>query len=107
MPGLETQTAPAPVHTELIVNEVASYYKVSPKEIRSKKRNRSISVARQVAIFLLRDLTQMSFPEIGREMGGRDHSTAMYAFRSVEENRDSDAVLSRDIETLKRRLLQL
>ena len=72
-----------------------------------KKRNRSISVARQVAIFLLRDLTQMSFPEIGREMGGRDHSTAMYAFRSVEENRDSDAVLSRDIETLKRRLLQL
>ena len=101
------QSAPAPVHTELIVNEVASYYKVSPKEIRSKKRNRSISVARQVAIFLLRDLTQMSFPEIGREMGGRDHSTAMYAFRSVEENRDSDAVLSRDIETLKRRLLQL
>jgi chromosomal replication initiator protein len=49
----------------------------------------------------------MSFPEIGREMGGRDHSTAMYAFRSIEENRDSDAVLSRDIEILKRRLLQL
>ncbi len=101
------QAAPAPVHTELILQEVAAYFKVSPKEIRSKKRNRSISVARQVAIFLLRDLTQMSFPEIGREMGGRDHSTAMYAFRSIEENRDSDAVLSRDIEILKRRLLQL
>ena len=101
------QTAPAPVHTDLIITEVASYYKVSPKDIRSKKRNRSISVARQVAIFLLRDLTQMSFPEIGREMGGRDHSTAMYAFKTVEENRDSDAVLSRDIEALKRRLLQL
>jgi chromosomal replication initiator protein len=101
------QAAPAPVHTELILQEVAAYFKVSAKEIRSKKRNRSISVARQVAIFLLRDLTQMSFPEIGREMGGRDHSTAMYAFRSIDENRDSDAVLSRDIEILKRRLLQL
>jgi chromosomal replication initiator protein len=85
---------------------VSAFYKVSPKEIRSKKRNRSISLARQVAIYLLRDLTQMSFPEIGREMGGRDHSTAIYAFRTVDENRDSDAILSRDIEILRRKLLQ-
>ncbi|MDA8112983.1 MAG: chromosomal replication initiator protein DnaA, partial [Nitrospiraceae bacterium] len=100
------QNTSMPLHTELIVNEVSTFYKVSPKEIRSKKRNRSISLARQVAIYLLRDLTQMSFPEIGREMGGRDHSTAIYAFRTVDENRDSDAILSRDIEILRRKLLQ-
>ncbi len=100
------QNTSMPLHTELILNEVSAFYKVSPKEIRSKKRNRSISLARQVAIYLLRDLTQMSFPEIGREMGGRDHSTAIYAFRTVDENRDSDAILSRDIEILRRKLLQ-
>ena len=100
------QNASTPLHTEAILNEVATFYKVSPKEIRSKKRNRSIAIARQVAIYLLRDLTQMSFPEIGREMGGRDHSTAIYAFKTVDENRDSDAILSRDIELLRRKLLQ-
>jgi len=100
------QTSTTPMHTDLILNEVAAFYKVSPKEIRSKKRNRSIALARQVAIYLLRDLTQMSFPEIGREMGGRDHSTAIYSFKTVDENRDSDSILSRDIELLKKRLLQ-
>jgi chromosomal replication initiator protein len=100
------QTQSAPLHTDLILNEVAAFYKVSPKEIRSKKRNRSIALARQVAIYLLRDLTQMSFPEIGREMGGRDHSTAIYSFKTVDENRDSDSILSRDIEFLKKKLLQ-
>ncbi|MEC4682836.1 MAG: chromosomal replication initiator protein DnaA [Nitrospirota bacterium] len=100
------QTQTTPMHTDLILNEVAAFYKVSPKEIRSKKRNRSIALARQVAIYLLRDLTQMSFPEIGREMGGRDHSTAIYSFKTVDENRDSDSVLSRDIEILKKKLLQ-
>ena len=100
------QNGSTPLHTDAILNEVAAFYKVSPKEIRSKKRNRSIAIARQVAIYLLRDLTQMSFPEIGREMGGRDHSTAIYAFKTVDENRDSDAILSRDIELLRRKLLQ-
>lgn len=99
-------TSPAPVHTELILNEVATFYKVSPKDIRSKKRNRSIALARQVAIYLLREMTQMSFPEIGREMGGRDHSTAIYSFKTIDENRDSDTVLSRDIDLLKKKLLQ-
>ncbi len=100
------QNASMPLHTELIMNEVAAFYKVTPKEIRSKKRNRSIAIARHVAVYLMRDLTQMSFPEIGREMGGRDHSTAIYAFRTVDENRDTDAILSRDIEILRRKLLQ-
>lgn len=100
------QTSTAPLHSELILNEVAAFYKVTAKEIRSKKRNRSIALARQVAIYLLRDLTQMSFPEIGREMGGRDHSTAIYSFKTIDLNRDSDAVLSRDLDALRKKLIQ-
>jgi chromosomal replication initiator protein len=60
---------------------------------------------RQVAMYLAKQLTPRSLPEIGRKFGGRDHTTVIYAIRKIEELRTGDASLSEDIETL-RRLLQ-
>jgi chromosomal replication initiator protein len=55
-------------------------------------------------MYLAKQLTPRSLPEIGRKFGGRDHTTVMYAIRKIEELRAIDALLSEDIETLRRQL---
>jgi len=84
---------PTPVTVDKIIEEVARTYLVSPEDIRSQKRNATISAARQVSIYIVREITQMSMVEIGETFGGRDHSTIVYAMRQME------AKLSRDPHT--------
>ncbi len=94
------------ISVDRILQEVADYFKVLPKEIRSKKRHKTLVTARHVAVYLIRELTQKSYPEIGRELGGRDHSTAIYSFKMVEEKLESDPALTSDIVYLKKKLEQ-
>ena len=58
---------------------VADYYSISLEELVSKKRSRNISYPRQIAMYLLRDVTDMSLPKIGNDFGGRDHTTVLHA----------------------------
>jgi chromosomal replication initiator protein len=73
--------------------------------MQSARRARAVARPRQVAMYLAKQLTPRSLPEIGRKFGGRDHTTVIYAIRKIEELRTGDPSLSEDIETL-RRLLQ-
>lgn len=84
---------PTPVTVDKIIEEVARTYLVTPEDIRSQKRNAVISTARQVSIYIVREITQMSMVEIGETFGGRDHSTIVYAMRQME------AKLKRDPHT--------
>ena len=77
---------PVPVTVEKIIEEVARTYLVSPEDIRSSKRSANISSARQVAMYIVREITQMPMTAIGEEFGGRDHSTVVYAMQQVEKN---------------------
>ena len=70
---------PTPVTVDKIIEEVARTYLVTPEDIRSQKRNATISTARQVSIYIVREITQMPMVEIGQTFGGRDHSTIVYA----------------------------
>ena len=72
--------------------------------MQSARRARAVARPRQVAMYLAKQLTPRSLPEIGRKFGGRDHTTVMYAIRKVEELRAIDPLLSEDIETLRRLL---
>ena len=63
---------------------------VSPDDIRSSKRSANISNARQIAVYVVREITQLSMTTIGEEFGGRDHSTVVYAIRQVEKNLKND-----------------
>ena len=82
---------PVPVTIERIISEVARTYNgVTPQDIRSNKRSANISSARQVAIYIVREITQMSMSAIGEEFGGRDHSTIVYALQQVEKNMKID-----------------
>lgn len=81
---------PTPVTVDKIIEEVARTYLVTPEDIRSQKRNATISTARQVSIYIVREITQMPMVEIGQTFGGRDHSTIVYALRQMESKMEKD-----------------
>lgn len=82
---------PAPVTVDKIVEEVArTYGNITPEDIRSQKRNSNISEARQISMYIVREITDLSMVEIGQTFGGRDHSTVVYATRQVEKKIERD-----------------
>ena len=91
---------PIPVTVERIISEVSRTYSVSAQDIRSNKRSAQISSARQIAIYIVREITQMSMSAIGEEFGGRDHSTIVYAIQQVEKNMQHDSVYKETIEDI-------
>lgn len=82
---------PVPVTIDRIISEVGRTYGVSPQDIRSTKRSANISSARQISAYVIREITQISMSAIGEELGGRDHSTIVYAIQQVEKNLAKDA----------------
>jgi chromosomal replication initiator protein len=72
-----------PVRTETILAEAASYFGVSVDDLRSQNRSRPIVQARQIAMYLVRDLTDLSLPRVGAVFGGRDHTTVLHACQKI------------------------
>lgn len=95
-----TDDQPIPITVEKIIAEVANVYGVSPDDIRSNKRSSQISNARKVAIYVVREITQMPLASIGMEFGGRDHSTIVYAVNSISQSIQKDSSLKELVETL-------
>ena len=89
---------PAPITVEKIILEVADVYGVSPEDIRSSKRSSQISTARKVAIYVVREITQMPLQAIGTEFGGRDHSTIVYSISNIETAMKHDDHLKQLVE---------
>jgi chromosomal replication initiator protein len=85
-----------------IQKQVAAHFNIRLADMYSARRARSVARPRQVAMYLAKQLTSRSLPEIGRKFGGRDHTTVMHAVRKVEELRASDASFAEDLELLKR-----
>jgi chromosomal replication initiator protein len=82
----------------------AEHYGMTQADLISERRNRSIARPRQAAMWLAKQLTTRSLPDIGRRFGGRDHTTVLHAVRRIEELKASDAQLARDLEVLARKL---
>jgi len=91
---------PIPVTVERIISEVGRTFGVSSADIRSSKRSSQISNARQIAIYVIREITQMSMASIGEEFGGRDHSTIVYAINQVTKNMKHDTQYKETIEDI-------
>ncbi len=89
------------LNAENIRDLVAEYYEISPKDMMSKKRVRTIARPRQMAMALIRELTRDSFPEIGQVFGGRDHTTVMHACEKIDELRATDPTIDKDYNSLK------
>ena len=87
---------------EEIQRAVADYYNIRLSEILSQRRARTIARPRQIAMYLSKQLTARSLPDIGRRFGGRDHTTVMHAVRKIEDLRRSDSAMDEDITRLSR-----
>ena len=91
---------PTPVTVDKIIEEVARTYQVTPEDIRSQKRNAAVSKARQVAMYVVREITSMPMVEIGQTFGGRDHSTVVYALHQMEDRLEKEAHTKDTVEDI-------
>ncbi|MGE4325180.1 MAG: chromosomal replication initiator protein DnaA [Pseudodonghicola sp.] len=89
---------------EEIQRKVSDYYNIRLSDIIGPKRLRSYARPRQVAMYLCKQLTSRSLPEIGRRFGGRDHTTVMHGVRRIEELKTTDGQIAEDVEILRRAL---
>jgi len=87
-----------------IQTQVAEHYRIRKAEMTSARRAREVARPRQVAMYLSKQLTPKSLPDIGRRFGGRDHTTVIHAVRQIEKLRAADAELDADIRLLTRQL---
>jgi chromosomal replication initiator protein len=87
-----------------IQKRVAEHYNVRVADMHSARRARAVARPRQVAMYLAKQLTARSLPEIGRKFGGRDHTTVMHAVRKIEELKSLDRGFAEDVDLLRRML---
>lgn len=92
------------ISMENIQKTVADFYRIKVSDLLSKKRTRLIARPRQIAMCLARELTQLSLPEIGAAFGSRDHTTVMYACKTIENLRNTDSSLNEDFTLLNQTL---
>ena len=90
------------VTIEEIQKRVAAHFNIRLGDMYSARRARNVARPRQVAMYLAKQLTSRSLPEIGRKFGGRDHTTVMHGVKRVEQLRETDAAFAEDIDLLKR-----
>ena len=89
---------------EKIQAEVGKFYNVSVNEMKGTRRVQNIVLARQVAMYLAREMTDNSLPRIGREFGGKDHTTVMHAYEKIKGMIEIDDNLRLEIQTIKKKL---
>jgi chromosomal replication initiator protein len=92
------------ISVEEIQRKVSDHYNIRLSDMIGPKRLRSYARPRQVAMYLCKQMTSRSLPEIGRRFGGRDHTTVMHGVRRIEELKQSDGQIAEDLELLRRAL---
>jgi chromosomal replication initiator protein len=93
-----------PITMESVQKAVCDYFGMRMQDIRTKKRTKEVANARQIAMYLVKQHTQLSLSEIGRGFGGKDHATVIYACKQIEEKRQKDENLNKIIENINKRI---
>ncbi len=101
------QGDPKRISLDRIIEVVAQYYHLRPTDLKSTSRAKDISFARQVTVYMLRTLTDASFPKIGQVLGGRKHTTVLYAHEKIVGELDAHPVLSQQIREITARIKAL
>jgi chromosomal replication initiator protein len=91
---------------ERIIAAVAQLFGIDEDRLLSRERSREVALPRQVAMYLIREETSNSLPQIGKALGGRDHTTVMYGCEKIADRIDSDENLRRQVVALRERLYQ-
>ena len=101
---LQNEEIPVEITLDTIVDEVARTFNVTADEIKSSNRRANLSKARQVAIYLVKDITNMSMEQIGTAFSGRHHSTIVYTCQQVEKNMENDPKMREMIQDIRKNL---
>jgi chromosomal replication initiator protein len=88
------------VTMEMVLRAVAEKFSMQPSQIKQKSNSRQIAYPRQVAMYLVKELTAASLPEIGRAFGGKHHTTVLHSIQKIEQQRHIDPDLNRMIHSL-------
>ncbi len=89
-----------------IQETVGARFHVKIADLKSRRRSKTLVHPRQIAMYLCRELTDSSYPEIGRQFGGKDHTTIIHACKQIIKAKDSDSVFSATLESLKEQILR-
>jgi len=89
-----------------ITKVVCTQLGVKLQDVKSNKKNKNIAEARQIAMFLAREMTNASFPDIGEKIGGRDHSTVIYSFNKIQKKLSTDKQLTVAVEKMKKIIIK-
>jgi chromosomal replication initiator protein len=92
------------ITTKSVINAVASHYGISMETLQSARRDKLTAVARQMAMYLLREELQCTWTQIGRELGGRDHSTVLHGYQKMSGEVNADAEMRRDLLDIREQL---
>jgi len=92
------------ISVENIQKAVAQFYNISVSDLKSSKKLKIYSFPRQISMYLCRQMTKASFPEIGAKFGGKDHSTVIHAFRQIEKKISEDREIKKTVESLRNEL---
>jgi|AntRauTorckE6833_2_1112554.scaffolds.fasta_scaffold00096_50 chromosomal replication initiator protein len=95
---------PREVNIELIKDVIVNYYNLKDKDMTSKKRTQKIAFPRQIAMYLSRELTDLSLPHIGDEFGGRDHTTVIHAYNKIEQKIEDDSKFANVVDKIITRI---
>ena len=98
LPGGESE----PITVEKIQKVVADYFSLRFEDMKTKKRTNAVAHPRQIAMYLCRELTDLSLPKIGEEFGGRDHTTVMHAQDKVSRSVKTNPSIAHQVEAIKK-----
>ena len=97
---IQNDAQPVPVTIDKILNEVARTYGTTVENITSEKRNANIAKARQAAMYIVREVTELSHEKIGEAFGGKHHSTVIYNIEQAEKSMEKDASVRSTIQSI-------
>jgi chromosomal replication initiator protein len=101
--GFITEENPV-ISSEMVLRAVASFFSLKPAQLKTKNNSRPIAVPRQIAMYICRELTSQSLPQIGKEFGGKHHTTVLHSVRKIESLREKDSEISAAVNAIVKSL---
>lgn len=102
-----TEKSTANINPTHIINAVAAFFEMSPSDIVGRARNKELIEPRQITVYLLRQMLNMSYPYIASKIGNRDHTTAIYSYKKISDSLVKDQTLNQKITSIKEELSKL
>ena len=99
-----TQPSMGAITIDTIQKVVAEHYNISISDLKSRHRSKKVLIPRQIAIYIARELCDYSYPELGNEFGGKDHTTILHSYEKIVDQLKTDTVLDSTIQMLIRNI---